>query len=71
MPELLVFMVIAIVLIITVGGVWKRKYEAGDEVSGDVLAQMQARLSELKKSVGEIKEYITDFYIQQHDEKLK
>ena len=75
MPELgaIAFMVIAIVAITTIGKIVKTKYqfENRTEVSQEALAQIQADLNALQKSVDEMKEYLTDLYIQQHDEKLK
>ena len=35
------------------------------------LTQIHADLNELKKGLAEIREYITDMYIQQHDQRLK
>lgn len=75
MPEIVFvgafIMVVAIVAINNVGGVLKKKFESGDNVSQDALMQIQADLNALKKSVDEMKEYLTDLYIQQHDEELK
>ena len=71
MPEIVFVMIIAVVAITTVGGIMKKKYESGDSVNQNALVQIQADLNELKKSVDEMKEYLTDLYIQQHDEKLK
>ena len=66
------FMVV-IVAIQTIGDIVKRKYqfENRTDVSQETLTQIQADLSALQKSVEEMKEYLTDLYIQQHDEKLK
>ena len=57
----------------TIGDIVKRKYqfENRTEVSQEALAKIQADLNALQKSVDEMKEYLTDLYIQQHDEKLK
>ena len=65
--------IVVIVVIQTIGDIVKRKYqfENRSDVSQDALAQIQADLSALQKSVDEMKEYLTDLYIQQHDEKLK
>ena len=65
--------VIVIVVIRTIGDIVKRKYqfENRTDVSQEALAQIQADLNTLQKSVDEMKEYLTDLYIQQHDEKLK
>ena len=65
--------IVVIVAIQTIGDIVKRKYqfENRSEVSQDVLAQIQADLNALQKSVDEMKEYLTDLYIHQHDEKLK
>ncbi len=76
MPELIFFIGVFIVVIVaiqTIGDIAKRKYQFknGAEVSQEVLAQIQADLNMLQKSVDEMKEYLTDLYIQQHDEKLK
>ena len=77
MPEIVFIgafiMVVTIVAINNIGGVLKKKYQldSGDKVSQEALAQIQADLNALQKSVDEMKEYLTDLYIQQHDEKLK
>ena len=65
--------IVVIVAIQTIGDIVKRKYqfENRSEVSQDALAQIQADLNALQKSVDEMKEYLTDLYIHQHDEKLK
>jgi Tfp pilus assembly protein PilN len=65
--------IVVIVAIQTVGDIVKRKYqfENRTDISQDVLTQIQADLNALQKSVDEMKEYLTDLYIQQHDEKLK
>jgi competence protein ComGC len=65
--------IVVIVAIQTIGDIVKRKYqfENRTEVSQEALAQIQADLNALQKSVDEMKEYLTDLYIQQHDEKLK
>ena len=64
--------IVVIVAIQTIGDIVKRKYqfENRTEVSQEALTQIQADLNALQKSVGEMKEYLTDLYIQQHDEKL-
>jgi competence protein ComGC len=64
--------IVVIVAIQTIGDIVKRKYqfENRTEVSQEALAQIQADLNALQKSVNEMKEYLTDLYIQQHDEKL-
>lgn len=74
--EVVVFVglfIVVIVAIQTIGDIVKRKYqfENRTDVSQDALAQIQADLNALQKSVDEMKEYLTDLYIQQHDEKLK
>ena len=63
---------VVIVAIQTIGDIVKRKYqfENRTEVSQEALVQIQADLNALQKSVDEMKEYLTDLYIQQHDEKL-
>ena len=65
--------IVVIVAIQTIGDIVKRKYdfENRTEVSQEAFAQIQADLNALQKSVDEMKEYLTDLYIQQHDEKLK
>ena len=65
--------IVVIVAIQTIGDIVKRKYEFENrtEVSQEAFAQIQADLNALQKSVDEMKEYLTDLYIQQHDEKLK
>lgn len=74
--EVIVFVglfIVVIVAIQTVGDIVKRKYqfENRTDISQDALTQIQADLNSLQKSVDEMKEYLTDLYIQQHDEKLK
>ncbi|MCE2394600.1 hypothetical protein J4G02_08450 [Candidatus Poribacteria bacterium] len=65
--------IVVIVAIQTIGDIVKRKYqfENRTDVSQEALANIQADLNALQKSVDEMKEYLTDLYIQQHDEKLK
>ena len=65
--------IVVIVAIQTVGDIVKRKYqfENRTDISQEALTQIQADLNALQKSVDEMKEYLTDLYIQQHDEKLK
>ena len=65
--------IVVIVAIQTIGDIVKRKYqfENRTDVSQEALAQIQGDLNALQKSVDEMKEYLTDLYIQQHDEKLK
>ena len=74
--EVVVFVglfIVVIVAIQTIGDIVKRKYqfENRTDVSQEVLAKIQSDLNALQKSVDEMKEYLTDLYIQQHDEKLK
>ena len=74
--EVIVFIglfIVVIVAIQTIGDIVKRKYqfENRNDVSQEALTQIQADLNALQKSVDEMKEYLTDLYIQQHDEKLK
>ncbi len=65
--------IVVIVAIQTIGDIVKRKYqfENRTDVSQEALVNIQADLNALQKSVDEMKEYLTDLYIQQHDEKLK
>lgn len=65
--------IVVIVAIQTIGDIVKRKYqfENRTDVNQEALANIQADLNALQKSVDEMKEYLTDLYIQQHDEKLK
>ena len=74
--EVIVFIglfIVVIVAIQTIGDIVKRKYQFDNrtDVSQEALTQIQADLNTLQKSVDEMKEYLTDLYIQQHDEKLK
>ena len=74
--EVIVFIglfIVVIVAIQTIGDIVKRKYQYDNrtDVSQEALAKIQADLNALQKSVDEMKEYLTDLYIQQHDEKLK
>lgn len=76
MSELIFFIGLCIVVIVaiqTISDIVKRKYQFKNraEVSQDALAQIQADLNAIQKSVDEMQEYLTDLYIQQHDEKLK
>ena len=71
MPAEVAAMVVLIVAITTIGSIFKKRYDRKQGASPEALAQIQADLNELKKSVAEIREYITDMYIQQHDQKLK
>ncbi len=61
--------IVVIVAIQTIGDIVKRKYqfENRSDVSQEALTQIQADLNALQKSVDEMKEYLTDLYIQQHD----
>ena len=65
--------IVVIVAIQTIGDIVKKKYqfENRTDVDREALTQIQADLNALQKSVDEMKEYLTDLYIQQHDEKLK
>ena len=65
--------IVVIVAIQTIGDIVKKKYqfENRTDVDQEALTQIQADLNALQKSVDEMKEYLTDLYIQQHDEKLK
>ena len=74
--EVIVFIglfIVVIVAIQTIGDIVKRKYQFDNrtDISQEALTQIQADLNALQKSVDEMKEYLTDLYIQQHDEKLK
>ena len=48
-----------------------RKKHEHKKVGRKESSQIQADLNELKKNVAEIREYVTDLYIQQHDQKLE
>ena len=63
--------IVVIVAIQTIGDIVKRKYqfENRTDVSQEALTQIQADLNALQKSVDEMKEYLTDLYIQQHDKR--
>ena len=67
MPVEVAFMVVAIVAITTIGGILKKRYDYKRIANPEALAQIQADLNELKKHVAEIREYVTDLYIQQQD----
>ena len=72
--EVIVFVglfIVVIVAIQTIGDIVKRKYqfENRTDVSQEALTQIQADLNALQKSVDEMKEYLTDLYIQQHDKR--
>ena len=63
--------VVVIVAIQTIGDIVKRKYqfENRTDVSQEAFTQIQADLNALQKSVDEMKEYLTDLYIQQHEKR--
>lgn len=72
--EVIVFVglfIVVIVAIQTIGDIVKRKYqfENRTDVSQEALTQIQTDLNALQKSVDEMKEYLTDLYIQQHDKR--
>lgn len=63
--------IVVIVVVQTIGDIVKRKYqfENRTDVSQETLTQIQADLNALQKSVDEMKEYLTDLYIQQHEKR--
>ena len=63
-------MVVMIVIVATIGDIFKKRYEYKG-ANREALSQIQADLNELKKHIVEIREYITDIYIQLSDQKLK
>ena len=74
MPETIFFIglfIIVIVALNNISDIVKKKYQfdKGDKVSQEAIAQVQADLNALQKSVNEMKEYLTDLYIQQHDKR--
>ncbi len=74
MPEFMVFVgifIIALVAINNISDIVKKRYEfeKRTQASPEALTQIQADLNALQKSVDEMKEYLTDLYIQQHDKR--
>jgi len=61
----------AIIAIAVISDLIRRKIERKDKAGKADSVQMQADLNELKKGMAEIREYVTDLYIQQHDKKLE
>lgn len=61
----------AIIAIAVISDLIRRKIERKDKAGKADSVQMQADLNELKKGMSEIREYVTDLYIQQHDKKLE
>jgi len=57
---------------IAIGADIARRIFSGDESKRNRGEQAQIRdeLNELKKSVAEVREYVTELYIQQHDQKM-
>jgi len=68
--DILVF-TIAIVVIVVISEIIRKRFEHKGRVGQKEWTQMQANLNELRKSVAEIREYVVDLYIQQNDQKLK
>lgn len=62
----LAFMGVIVAITAILGNTFKNRGASKKE-----LAQIHADLNELKKGLVEIREYITDMYIQQHDQRLK
>ncbi len=60
-----------VLVVATVGDIIRKRIEHKGKASPNGQEQMQADINALKKSVDEIKEDLTDLYIQQHDDKLK
>ena len=54
----------------TIGDIFRKRVEHKGKASQNEQVQMQADINALKKSVDEMKEYLADLYIQQHDQKL-
>lgn len=74
MLEFMVFVgifIIALVAINNISDIVKKRYEfeKRTQASPEALTQIQADLNALQKSVDEMKEYLTDLYIQQHDKR--
>jgi hypothetical protein len=58
-----------VIMVIAVVSDTIRKGIESKKVDKQATTQMQADLNELKKHVGEMREYLTDLYIQQHNQK--
>ena len=63
---ILVFLGAIVAITAILGNTFKNRGASKKE-----LTQIHADLNELKKGLAEIREYITDMYIQQHDQRLK
>ena len=61
----------SVLVIVTIGDIIKKRIEGKGKASRNEQARLQADINGLRKHVDEMKEYLTDLYIQQHDEKLK
>ena len=59
----------SVLVIATVGDIIRKRVEHKSKASQNEQARLQADINDLKKHVNEIKEYLTDLYIQQHDRK--
>ncbi len=66
-----IVVIVAIVMFVVINEIIRKRFDHKRGASQDTLTQMQADLNELRKSVAEIREYMIDLYIQQHDQKLK
>ena len=60
----------SVLVIATVGDIIRKRIEGKGKASQNEQARLQADINGLKKHVDEMKEYLTDLYIQQHDQKL-
>lgn len=61
---------LGVLVIVTIGDIIRKGVERKGKASRNEQVQMQADINALKESVDEMKEYLTDLYIQQHDQKL-
>ena len=60
----------SVLVIATVSAIIRKRVEHKGKASQNEQARMQANINGLKKSVDEMKEYLTDLYIQQHNQTL-
>lgn len=60
----------SVLVIATVGDIIRKRLEHKNRASQNEQARLQADFNDLKKSVDEMKEYLTDLYIQQHNQTL-
>lgn len=60
----------SVLVIATVGDIIRKRVEHKSKASQNEQARLQADINDLKKHVDEMKEYLADLYIQQHNQTL-